>query len=81
MKKKQSKLSKPQMTSGFQLDSKSSQLENYFNRIAHDKRLGKKELKEFISKRYKEGLTKRILEIMNPFFEGFVLQTYFKDYC
>lgn len=44
------------------------QWRDYFNnKIAPDKRLTKQRLKEFLAKRYKDGLASRITSIMGPY--------------
>jgi Ca2+-binding EF-hand superfamily protein len=63
--------------SNFTLDRKQNvQWRDYFNtKIAPDKRLTKQRLKEFLAKRYKDGLAQRITSLMSQFLSNYTQAT------
>ena len=68
-KKKASKLSKSLNRQAYTLDKKNKKLIEKFNQMAVDRRIQKNRLKEFLIKRYKEGLSNRFMNIIGTIYD------------
>ena len=68
-KKKASKLTKSLNRQAYTLDKKNKKLIEKFNQMAVDRRIQKNRLKEFLIKRYKEGLSNRFMAIIGTIYD------------
>lgn len=68
-KKKIGKMAKSLQRQAYSLDKKNKKLIEKFNQMAVDRRIQKNRLKEFLIKRYKEGLSNRFMNIIGTIYD------------